>query len=75
MEQNNSQLSPKASGIIAALCCFIVLSLIYFLAIGRSLVADNNNEKQFSGETIDYMTDDDYDEMAKEGNASEVEVY
>lgn len=75
MEQNTSRLSPKALGIIAALCCFIVLSLIYFFTVGRGFISGNDSEAGLPGETIDYMTDDDYEELAKEGNAHEVEEY
>ena len=70
MEQTKSKLSPTAQGLIAASCCFLILSLIYFFAIGKRYLSSDECcdvvEEEFY-ETMDYLTDEDYEEMAKEG--------
>lgn len=71
MEQNNSKLSPKTLGLLAAACCFLVLSLTYFFFVGKGLIAGDNSENEEFVETNDYMTDDDWDDLANEGNADE----
>ena len=53
MEQNNTKLSPKTAGVIAALSCFIVLALIYFFTIGRSMMAGSGVAENAPRETVD----------------------
>ncbi|MBO7199213.1 MAG: hypothetical protein J6V26_04195 [Alistipes sp.] len=70
MEQTKSKLSPTAKGLIAASCCFLILSLVYFFVIGRQYVSSENSdivEEEVFYETMDYITDEDYEEMANEG--------
>lgn len=70
MEQTKSKLSPTAKGLIAASCCFLILSLVYFFVIGRQYVSSENSdivEEEVFYETMDYLTDEDYEEMANEG--------
>ena len=70
MEQTKSKLSPTAKGLIAASCCFLILSLVYFFVIGRQSVSSENSdivEEEVFYETMDYITDEDYEEMANEG--------
>lgn len=70
MEQTKSKLSPTDKGLIAASCCFLILSLVYFFVIGRQYVSSENSdivEEEVFYETMDYITDEDYEEMANEG--------
>lgn len=71
MEQTKSKLSPAVQGLIAASCCFLILSLIYFFVIGKRYLSPDENsgvvEEEVFYETMDYITDEDYDDMANEG--------
>lgn len=71
MEQTKSKLSPTAKGLIAASCCFLILSLVYFFVIGRQYLSTEDvclvEEEEVFIETYDCITDEDYDDMANEG--------
>ena len=72
MEQTKSKLSPAVQGLIAASCCFLILSLIYFFVIGKRYLSPDENsgvveEEEVFIETYDCITDEDYNDMANEG--------
>ena len=67
MEQPKSNISPKTIGVIAAICCFVVLSVSYFFLIGRGyIMGDTADNKEIVLEDTDYLTDEDYECLEEE---------
>ena len=62
MEQPKSNFSPTTIGVIAAICCFVVLSVSYFFLIGRGyIMGDTADNMEIVLEDTDYLTDEDYE--------------